>query len=254
VKSLGVPLASRNLAQVSINLTDFEQTPVHRVFETVRREAERYGVSVAGSEIVGLIPKKALEMTAEYYLRAENFRPDMVFENRLEAARAGGGLNDFLLELAAPAATPGGGSAAAAAGAMAAALGEMVAGLAKTSTEGFHAARKFFTAAVERDSDAFRAVMAAYKLPKTERAPFVEEAMHRAAEVPMQVAERASGLEQQLRVLGEQVPERYSSDVATAAALAAACRAGAIANVRINLESVQEEGFRQALEMRLAGL
>ena len=62
---MGVTLASRNLAQVSINLTDFEQTPMHLVFETVRREAERYGVSVVGSEIVGLIPKKALEDAAE---------------------------------------------------------------------------------------------------------------------------------------------------------------------------------------------
>ena len=130
VKAMGVPLASRNLAQVSMNLTDFEQTPVHRVFEAVRNEAARYGVAVAGSEIVGLVPKKALEMTAEWYLRAENFRPDLVLENRLAASQPGG-LNEFLDELAAPTAVPGGGSAAAAAGAMAAALGAMVGGLAK---------------------------------------------------------------------------------------------------------------------------
>src|SRR5262249_35085420 len=63
VKSMGVDLASRHLAQVSINLTDFEQTPMHLVFETVRREAERYGASVVGSEIVGLIPRKAIELS-----------------------------------------------------------------------------------------------------------------------------------------------------------------------------------------------
>ena len=88
VKAMGVPLASRNLAQVSMNLTDFEQTPIHRVFETVRTEAERYGVAMVGSEIVGLIPKKALEMAAEYFLRCENFRPEMVLENRLADAVA----------------------------------------------------------------------------------------------------------------------------------------------------------------------
>ncbi|HLH20759.1 MAG TPA: glutamate formimidoyltransferase, partial [Bryobacteraceae bacterium] len=71
VKSMGVSLGSRNLAQVSINLTDFEQTPMHLVFETVRREAERWGVPVVGSEIVGLIPKKAIELGAEYFLRFE---------------------------------------------------------------------------------------------------------------------------------------------------------------------------------------
>ena len=86
VKSMGVMLASRNLAQVSINLTDFEQTPMHLVFETVRREAERYGVPVVGSEIVGLIPKKAIEMSAEYFLRYENFRPELVLENRIAEA------------------------------------------------------------------------------------------------------------------------------------------------------------------------
>src|SRR5262249_50648667 len=126
VKSMGIHLASRNLAQVSINLTDFEQTPLHLVFETVRREAERYGASIVGSEIVGLIPKKAIEMSAEYFVRFENFRPELVLENKIaEAIATRGGLPAFLDALAAPTATPGGGSAAAAAAAMAAALGSM---------------------------------------------------------------------------------------------------------------------------------
>ena len=122
VKAMGVMLTSRNLAQVSINLTDFEQTPMHLVYETVRREAEQCGVSVAGSEIVGLIPRKSIELSAEYFLRFEDFRPELVLENRLAEAQARrGGLPEFLDALASPAATPGGGSAAAAAGAMAAA-------------------------------------------------------------------------------------------------------------------------------------
>jgi glutamate formiminotransferase len=83
VKAMGVLLASRNLAQVSMNLTDFERTPIHVVFEAVRREAERYGVPVVGSEIIGLVPKKALEMAAGYFLRIENFSPDLVLENRM---------------------------------------------------------------------------------------------------------------------------------------------------------------------------
>jgi glutamate formiminotransferase len=86
VKAMGVLLASRNQAQVSMNLTDFEQTPVHVVFEAVSREAERYGVPVAGSEIVGLVPRKAVEISAEYFLRCENFGPEMVLENRIAAA------------------------------------------------------------------------------------------------------------------------------------------------------------------------
>src|SRR6201981_1166398 len=89
VKSMGVELKARNLAQVSINLTDFEQTPMHRVYEMVKREAARYGVIPVGSEIVGLIPKKAIEMAADYFLQVENFSPAQVFENRLEAALTG---------------------------------------------------------------------------------------------------------------------------------------------------------------------
>src|SRR5712692_7779287 len=76
VKSMGVDLKARNLAQVSINLTDFEQTPMHRVYEMVKREAARYGVIPVGSEIVGLIPKKAIEMAADYFFAGGEFFAD----------------------------------------------------------------------------------------------------------------------------------------------------------------------------------
>jgi glutamate formiminotransferase / formiminotetrahydrofolate cyclodeaminase len=83
VKAIGVELESRGCTQVSINLTAFEQTPLHRVFEMVKREAERHGCAVAATEIIGLIPRKALELTAEYYLQLEKFSPAQVLENRL---------------------------------------------------------------------------------------------------------------------------------------------------------------------------
>lgn len=86
VKAMGVMLASRNLAQVSINLTDFEVTPMHVVFEAVRREAERYGAPVVGTEIVGLIPRKAFEMSAEYFRRYGDLRPEAVLEDRIAEA------------------------------------------------------------------------------------------------------------------------------------------------------------------------
>jgi glutamate formiminotransferase len=86
VKAMGMMLASRHLAQVSMNLTDFERTPLHVVFEAVEREAARYGVRVLGSEIVGLIPRKALEMAAGCFPGCENFRPEMILENRIAAA------------------------------------------------------------------------------------------------------------------------------------------------------------------------
>jgi glutamate formiminotransferase/formiminotetrahydrofolate cyclodeaminase len=250
VKSMGVMLASRNLAQVSINLTDFEQTPMHVVFEAVRREAERYGVPVVGSEIVGLIPRKSIELSADYFLRFENFRPELVLETRIEQAMAvRGGLPEFLNALAAPAATPGGGSAAAAAAAMAAALGAMVTRLARQDPEPFESDRQFFTEAVDRDSAAFQGVMAAYKRPKDARAPYVEEALHGAAEVPLEVLERAAAMA--ARLDGLSIPAKFGSDLAVAKALTVAARAGALENVRINLESIQDAAFRASVEARL---
>jgi glutamate formiminotransferase len=83
VKAMGVLLASRNLAQVSMNLTDFEATPVHVVYDAVTAEAARHGVGVAGSEIIGLIPGKAMEQAAAHYLKVEGFRRGMILENRL---------------------------------------------------------------------------------------------------------------------------------------------------------------------------
>jgi glutamate formiminotransferase len=257
VKSMGVPLASRNLAQVSMNLTDFEQTPMHRVFETVRSEAARYGVPVVGSEIVGLIPRRALELTSEFALRVEDFDPRLVLENRVAEALAGRGpLAEFLDALAAPSATPGGGSAAAAAAAMAAALGAMVARLAKLAAEvpAFEADRGFFTAAVERDAASYDAVVAAYKLPKDERAPFVEEALRGATLVPLEVAERAAALAARLAALAGASPAKFSSDVETARALAAAGLAGARANVRINLDELAAGEFRSEVERRMAAI
>ncbi len=250
VKSMGVTLGSRNLAQVSINLTDFEQTPMHLVFETVRREAERWGVPVVGSEIVGLIPKKAIELGAEYFLRFENFRPELVLENRIaEALSARSGLPEFLDALAAPTATPGGGSASAAAAAMAAALGAMVTRLAKQDPGAFEDDRRFFTEAVDRDAEAFNKVMAAYKRPKDERGPYVEEALHGAAEVPLEVLERASAMAARLDALD--IPAKFGSDLAVAKALIAAARTGVLENVKINLESIQDAGFKARVEERL---
>src|SRR6202021_1698206 len=190
VKAMGVDLRARNLAQVSINMKDFEQTPLHRAFEMVKREAERYGVSIVGSEIVGLIPKRAIELTADFYLQLENFSPAQVFENRIEASLSGlsalqspGKLGllaqPFLQAVAEPTPTPGGGSVAALAGALGASLGQMVASLSRKKKSQaahvealsdalaeFHAASRMLSEAIDRDSASFDSVMAAYNLPQ----------------------------------------------------------------------------------------
>ena len=83
VKAMGVMLTDRNIAQVSMNLTDYTKSDVYRVFETVKMEARRYGVNVVGSEVIGLVPMAALVGAAEYYLQIENFDMDQVLESRL---------------------------------------------------------------------------------------------------------------------------------------------------------------------------
>src|SRR5579864_1426595 len=186
VKSMGVLV--RGMAQVSMNLTDFEQTPIARVFEFVKREAARYGVMPVSSEIVGLIPKKALEAAAEWFLQVENFDSSLILENRLAAvmggkAAAGGvraGVEPFIEQLAAPTATPGGGSAAAASGAMAAGLANMVASMSRgkkayvqyeTQLSGAIARlsqlREELKAAIDADAESYNLVMKAYKQAKT---------------------------------------------------------------------------------------
>lgn len=83
VKAMGIPLDDRGIVQVSMNLTNYEKTPIYRVFDLVKREAERYGVQVLESEIVGLVPSAALTQTAEYFLRLEGFSSAQILENKL---------------------------------------------------------------------------------------------------------------------------------------------------------------------------
>src|SRR5438477_6737195 len=177
----------RGQAQVSMNLTDFEQTPIHRVFELVRREAERYGVAPSSSEIVGLVPKRALEQAAEWFLQVENFDSSLVLENRLTAVMGGkmavgglrAGVEPFIEQLAAPTATPGGGSAAAASAAMAAGLAAMVASMSRgkkayaqyerelsEAMARLSELREALKAAIDADAESYSAVMKAYKQAK----------------------------------------------------------------------------------------
>src|SRR5215470_9321737 len=242
VKAMGVDLRARNLAQVSINLTDFEQTPIHRVFEMVKREAERFGVSIVGSEIVGLVPKRAIELSADFYLQLENFSAAQVLENRIEASLASiapqgpgklaGLAQPFLHAVAEPTATPGGGSVAALAGALGASLGQMVAGLSRKkksqaalveplseAVAQFNAAASALAEAIDRDAAAFDSVMAAYKLPQNTpddqhlRQASIQQALAAAAGVPLEVARKSADIFDQLGQLEQMASPSMKSDI-----------------------------------------
>ena len=277
VKAMGVDLKARKLAQVSMNLTDFERTPIFRAFEAVKCEAARYGASIVGSEIVGLVPKRALEDTADFYLQLENFDPHhQILENRLAAVLAEkktAGLaalaEPLLAAVAAPTPTPGGGSCAAVAGALAAGLGEMVARLSagKKSfaqhantlsglAQEFAALRAGLQAAIDHDAASFEAVLAALRLPKaTEeekqaRQEAVELGTQGATEIPLEVAEAAAHV---LDLLGQLAPissPAMASDLNTGVHLATAAIRGALENVRINLDSVCDTTFQNQARAR----
>ncbi len=83
VKAMGVFLEDRGIAQVSMNLENYEKTPIFRVFEAVKREAQRYGVNIVGSEVIGLVPQKALVDSADFYLQLEEFTQEQVLENKI---------------------------------------------------------------------------------------------------------------------------------------------------------------------------
>jgi len=272
VKGAGFPV--RGLAQVSMNLTDFEQTPIHRVFELVKREAARYGAMPVSSEIVGLIPKKALEAAAEWFLQVENFDSSLILENRLAAVMGGkmavgglrAGVEPFVEQLAAPTATPGGGSAAAASGAMAAALATMVASMSRgkkaylqherelsAAIARLSQLREELKAAIDADAESFNVVMKAYKQAKesTDGDGIIDAALKQATSVPLSVAEKAREVAGIAEKLSPITNPNMKSDLTTAAALAQAAIQGALANVEINLESLKDAAFAAQVRQRV---
>lgn len=273
----GAGFSVRGLAQVSMNLTDFEQTPVARVFEFVKREAARYGVLPLSSEVVGLIPKKALEQAAEWFLQVENFDSSMILENRLAAVMGGkmavGGLRagaePFIEQLAAPTATPGGGSAAAAAGAMAAALGNMVAGLSrgKKAYLQYEAQlsqiiarlsilREELKSGIDADAESYNQVMAAHKQAKASSNGelLVETATKTATTVPLETAQRCREVAKLIESLRPITNPIMASDLTVAVALADAGLKGALSNVEINLESLKDAGFVAEVRSKMGEL
>ena len=273
----GAGFLVRGQAQVSMNLTDFEQTPIHRVFEMVRTEAARYGVFPQSSEIVGLIPKKALEQAAEWFLQVENFDSSLILENRLAAVMGGkmaaggirAGVEPFIEQLAAPTATPGGGSAAAAGGAMAAGLATMVASMSRDkkayapyerrlseAISRLSQLREELKAAIDADAESYNSVMAAHKTARQTAAAdgLVDAALKQATSVPLGVAERSREILRIVEALHPITNPNMKSDLNTAAALARAAIEGALANVEINLGSLKDADFVTNIRRRATAL
>lgn len=256
VKALGLDVGGR--AQVSMNMTDYTQTPLHRAYALVQSEAERYGVAVVESEVVGLVPQDALLDAAEHSLRLNHFKREQVLERRLgeipEVSPAA-----FVAEVAAATPAPGGGSVAALVGSLAAALAHMAAGLTvgrkkyaavedrmQATLAEADTLRADLLRLVDEDALAFQRVMAAYRLPKateTEaaaRQAAVQAALVGAAQTPLATAEKAVAALRLLLPVARDGNPNARTDAAVGALMAEAATRGAALNVRANVRDIDD--------------
>ena len=295
VKAVGWVIEEYNRAQVSINLTNYHIASVHTAFEECVKEANSLGLRVTGSEIVGLIPKEAMLMAGKFYLARQGKSVGVPERDLIEVAIQSLGLNDvskfepkkkiieyvleenkkslnnlsvkdFADELSTDSPAPGGGSASALAGSLAAALSAMVANLTigkkgyeKHFDELKHVAEQCqqlkdeLLSLVDEDTNAFNKVMDAFRLPKktedekTKQLFAVEEATKYAALVPFKTMEKSFSVLQFAKIVAEKGNVNSISDAGVAALLAQACCEGAALNVLINLNSLSGENADSAI-------
>lgn len=261
VKGMGVLV--NGLAQVSMNLTNYQRSPMAQVTEFVRREAQRYGVGIHHSEIVGLVPNRAIINAGRYYLQLDGFEHEQLLENRLfsqQDNQAGGSQVSFLDRVAEGTTAPGGGSAAAYAGALGSALAVMVArlttGKAKykeveeecwQAIEKGENLRKQLTEAIELDAKSFEGIIVARRLPRdTEesiriRDQAIMEASFNAAVVPFHSAKMCLEVMKLALRMAQIGNINAISDAASGVYQARAGLEAAFLNVEINLIGYETE-------------
>ena len=274
VKALGFELKERGIVQVSMNMTDYHKSQLFKAEELVELFAERYGVPVVGSEIVGLVPMDALVDSAEFYLKLENFSREQVLEKRLFTSSPSSltdmSLSTFSEEVASKKATPGGGSVSAYVGSLAAGLVCMVGRITLSKKDvaqdrdqlqdavrkGEELRQRFLGLVVE-DAESFDGVMQAFKLPKDKpdaRRKTIQEATAKAAEVPLRTLDSSV----QVLRLAEEVAKygvtNALSDVTTSVAAARAAMEGAASNVLINLDTLDDQHFVIKTHLRVSEL
>lgn len=275
VKGLGMEVDGQ--AQVSMNLVDTDQTALHTVFDFISEKASEAGVEVTWSELIGLVPERVMFEASKNHLRLREFTSDQVLERQVTRAMrasedltapgsAGGSSAStpeaFLDAIASSDPVPGGGSVAAYAGALAAALVRMVAGLtigkkkyvavepemAVIAANAESLARSL-SLLVERDADAYAAVAQAYKLPKEPepaakvRSEAITKALLGAAEVPLDTARLCAQAAELAAAVAARGNANAVTDAGVAALLAEAGARGAAYNVKINVKSLTDRSL-----------
>jgi glutamate formiminotransferase/formiminotetrahydrofolate cyclodeaminase len=256
VKAMGFDIKERRQVQISMNLVDYEGTPIFRVYEAIKAEAKRYGVMPTSSEVVGLTPLEAMIQVADYYLGLENFSADQILESKLKSPRtaAKGLMKEFIEQVGA-------------------ALGEMVCRLtiikkqyAEVKPE-FQDIRKKLdilrnelTYLIEKDAQSFDAVMLAMKKPKSTeheakvREEAIEEATKNAAEVPLEVMEKTIEVMELLPTVAEKGNINSVSDAGVANLMANTALEGASLNIRINVGGIKDKAYAENLKSRMTEL
>lgn len=295
VRAIGWYIEQYHCAQVSVNLLDYSTTPLFEVYETVREEAEKRGISVSGSELIGLVPLKAILDCGRHYLEKNGKSPGLADRELIETAVRAMGLRsvsvfdpdrrvvewafegqprlaslsvrDFADEVSGDSPAPGGGSVAALAGAMGAALAAMVGNLT-AGKKGYEESRAALVSMaiaaqarksellrlVDRDTRAYESVIEALRLPKGTdaqrevRRMALEEANRAATLVPLETARSCLDAMRQCLVAVEKGNKNSVTDGAVGALVARAGLEGALLNVRINLRGIEDGEFRSSLE------
>ncbi|MGQ0810807.1 MAG: glutamate formimidoyltransferase [Nitrospiraceae bacterium] len=273
LKAIGVELASRGYVQVAMNLTNYEGTSLHSVFDAVKTEAERRGVKVAGSEVVGLVPQRALVQAAEHHLMLERLDATQILETRLEVAMAhdtrarheaavsttveglASSVKGFLSAVSAGTPSPGGGSVAALAGALAAALGLMTCRIGP-----HHAAERRLeelsgrlSELIQADAEAYAEVMQATRLPKTsrDRPVAVSTSLFAAAAAPLEVAHLSGEAARLLHALIRQVKPAVVPDLKVGVLMALAAMESSVLNAMENLKLQSNQHLKESLTCRM---
>jgi len=287
-----------NRAQITMNLTDMEVTPVHSVFDEVAKQAAERGMRVTGSEIVGLVPLQSILDAGRHYLQkqelssavceaelvrtavlslglndvSEFVSDEKIVEYRLKRKESLGkmSLEEFADTLASDAPAPGGGSTAALCGVLASALAAMVTNLTHGKNEykehwdemeevgvAGQRLKEWYIAAIDRDTDAFNAVMDAMRMPKNTDAQkaaqseAMEKVNQHAASVPLEMLEKALEVTPLLLSAAERGNVNSVSDAGVGAHCLLACAEGAALNVIINMLNINDDDFKDDCRKRV---
>lgn len=260
LKAIGVPLTSRGLVQVAMNLTDYRITSLHQAFQAVAAEAATHGVQIADSEIIGLVPEAAVTQAMAAALRLRGFDESSILETAItkslsETQRANQTLSEFLEAIAAPYSTLAGGSAAAYVGALAASLGIMGARLGRCEDKEHTLTQlqQRLNQLVQVDASTYGRLREAANLPPEDphRPHAIATALHQATEVPLEIADLSCRTGRLVHELSSSVKPLVRSDLTVGLQLAIAAATSAILIAGTNIQRLENQHVKKVFLEKL---